>query len=92
MLCTRFVQEAFRILGRVVIVDAEQQLTIYAFSAESVNAAMHAPTVSFLVRSDQKPHTHDVMLFVFRQKCLSTLSYYSVITSFTASKLQPHIK
>ena len=41
---------------RVVIVRAEKQLTIRACSAESANAAAHAPTVSCLVRADQTTH------------------------------------
>jgi len=40
-------------LGRVVIITAEQQLTDCTCSPESVDAAVHVPTVICLVKADQ---------------------------------------
>jgi len=40
-------------LDHVLIIRAEQQLTIYTCFAKSANAAMHAQTVSCSVRADQ---------------------------------------
>ena len=66
------------ILERVVIVRAEQQLTIDACSAEPANAAAHVQTVSCLVRAEQN-YTN----FLEERNCIKKIH---VCTSMQLSK------